>query len=119
MTTQERIKELCRQHGIAVTALEKELGFSNGSLSKKSEIKTERLSKVAEYFGVSEQYLRYGEVSQGYYYDEETAKLAQAYYENRDLRMLFDAARDAKPEDIRLSYDMLMALKRKEKHEED
>lgn len=34
MSTYEVIKQLCDEHGIALTALEKELGFGRGSLGK-------------------------------------------------------------------------------------
>lgn len=34
---------------------------------------------------------------------------------NRDLRVLFDAAQDASSEDLKTTYDMLMALKKKER----
>lgn len=34
MSTYEIIKKLCSEHGIALTALEKELGFGRGSLGK-------------------------------------------------------------------------------------
>lgn len=35
-----------------------------------------------------------------YYLDPETAKKAQEIFENKQLSLLFDAARDAKPEDL-------------------
>ena len=54
-----------------------------------------------------------------YYLNEETAKVAQEIFENKELRVLFDAARDANPEDLRTTYDMLMALKRKEQNTDD
>ena len=41
--------------------------------------------------------------------------MAQALFENKNLRVLFDAAKDATPEDLKTTYDMLMALKRKER----
>ena len=56
---------------------------------------------------------------QKYYLNEETAKVAQEIFENKELRVLFDAARDANPEDLRTTYDMLMALKRKEQNTDD
>ena len=54
-----------------------------------------------------------------YYINEETAEMAQALFENRELRVLFDAAKDASPEDLKTTYDMLMALKRKERGEDE
>jgi transcriptional regulator with XRE-family HTH domain len=49
--------------------------------------------------------------SAGYYLDEETAKVAQEVFDNPDLRILFDAARASKPEDIRMAADILKRLK--------
>lgn len=53
--------------------------------------------------------------SDGYYLNGETAEMAQRLFENKDLRVLFDAAKDASPEDLKTTYDMLMALKKKER----
>ena len=44
----------------------------------------------------------------------ETSKIAQEIYDNKELSLLFDAARDADPEDLQTVHSMLMALKRKE-----
>lgn len=57
------------------------------------------------------------ETKPSYYFDEETAKKAQEIFENKDLSLLFDAARDASPEDIQTVHTMLLALKKKEKGE--
>lgn len=56
---------------------------------------------------------------EGYYTNEATAALAQELFENRELRALFDAAKDISPEDMRLIYDMALALKRKEGGHDD
>lgn len=47
-----------------------------------------------------------------YYINEETARAAQEVFDNPDTRMLFDAARDASPEDIRLAAEMLRRFKK-------
>lgn len=119
MTTYDVIIQLCNKKGIAVTALEKELGFGRGSIGKLRNGSTSaaRLQKIADYFKVSVEYLMTGEETSGnesYYLNEETAEMAQKLFENKELRVLFDAAKDAKPEDLKTTYDMLMALKRKE-----
>ena len=49
-----------------------------------------------------------------YYLNPETAEIAQRIYEDRELRALFDAARDASPEDLQTVHTMLKALKAKE-----
>ena len=124
MTTYEIIAKLCNEHGIAITALEKSLGFGRGYIGKfktKGTIPTvKKLQKIADYFGVSVDYLMTGEEREGdkYYLSEETAEMAQAIFENPDLRVLFDAAKDATSEDLKTTYDMLMALKKKERGED-
>ncbi len=62
MSTYEIIKELCKKNGIAQTALEAELGFGRGSIGKLRNGSTtaERLRKIADYFGVSVEYLTTG-----------------------------------------------------------
>ena len=61
MDTAERIKRLTEQKGnrISLNALEKELGFGQYTIStwKKCSPTASRLVKVAEYFGVSVDYL--------------------------------------------------------------
>ena len=51
-----------------------------------------------------------------YYLNPETAEIAQRIYEDRELRALFDAARDASPEDLQTVHTMLKALKAKEQN---
>ena len=119
MTMYERIENMRKSVGISQGKLEKELGFSNGSISKwKNSTPTpDRLQKLADFFGVSVDYLIKGEENEekGYYINPETAELAQTLFENKDLRVLFDAAKDATPEDLQTTYNMLMALKKKER----
>lgn len=66
MSTYEVIKQLCDEHGIALTALEKELGFGRGSLGKLKSGGTsaKRLQKIADYFNVSINYLMTGDSSE-------------------------------------------------------
>lgn len=66
MTVFERIETLRKSRNISQGKLEKELGFSNGSVSKwkASMPNPERLQKLADYFEVSIEYLLTGEVSE-------------------------------------------------------
>lgn len=59
MSTYDVIADLCKKNKIAVTALEKELGFGRGSIGKLRNGNTtiERLQKIANYFGVTVDYL--------------------------------------------------------------
>lgn len=53
------VKELCNKQGISINALEEKVGFSRNSLYswKSSEPKPSKLKVVADYFGVSTDYL--------------------------------------------------------------
>lgn len=83
--------------------------------SGRSTPKNDKLQKIADVLGVSLEYLLTGESTEKYYINDETAAMAQKLFENKDLRVLFDAAQDATPEDLKTTYDILMALKRKER----
>ena len=117
MLTYETIKKLCKENGVTVTGVEKELGFSRGSLCKVNTNKPsmEKVQKLAAYFNVSVESLLGEDDGSGYYLNEETAKAAQEIFENKELRMLFDAARDADAEDLKALHSMALALKRKER----
>ena len=120
MNSVERVKALCKERKIAISRLEKDLGFSNGYIGqlKKGVFPDDRLKMIANYFDVSIDYLMTGDEKEGgekYYLNDETAQVAQEIFENRELRVLFDAARDASPEDLQTTYNMLMALKKKER----
>lgn len=106
----DRIKELCRQKGTNLATLERELGFANGSLAKSDEkIQSIRLKAIAKYFGVKMEYLLDGEDE--YYINPDTAQKAQELFDNPDMRVLFDAARDSSPDNLQMAADLLSRLK--------
>lgn len=57
--TFEKIKELADKQGISLNQLEEKLGFSRNTIynMKKSTPNVERVSKIADYFNVSTDYL--------------------------------------------------------------
>ncbi len=75
--------------------------------------KLDKIQKIADYFGVAMSYFIDDDsnTENTYYINEETARVAQEVFENRDLRILFDAARDAKPEDLQMAAEMLRRFK--------
>lgn len=81
MTTYEVVAELCKQKGIAITTLEKELGFGRGYIgkfkSKGTSPTAKKLQQIADFFGVSIDYLINGK--------EETAD-GDTIIQNRDLK---------------------------------
>lgn len=81
-----------------------------------------RMGKVqllADYFNIKKSDLidESAKDEEQYYLNPETSRIAQEIYDNKELSLLFDAARDAAPEDLQTVHSMLMALKRKEKGE--
>jgi len=92
------------------------LGFHPSVISDwkrgKATPKYDKLKQIADYFGVSVEYLTTGQQPEGYYLNPETAEMAQSLYENRDLRMLFDVAKDVSPEQLKLLHDMALSWKK-------
>lgn len=77
-----------------------------------------KVQRLADYFKIGKTDLIDEKPEQNeYYINPETREMAQAIYENKDLSLLFDAARNAEPEDLQTVHTMLMALKKKEKGE--
>lgn len=56
----ERISEICKQNGTTVTNLEKELGYSNGSLAKAKDIPSSRILDISKRFNVPMSYIMTG-----------------------------------------------------------
>ncbi len=65
MNLKERIKALCKKQGISMNKLEDELGFGKGYISKlgTSHPNARKLQQIADFFGVSLDYLLNGEES--------------------------------------------------------
>ena len=59
----ERIKSLCKEHGISMNKLEETLGFGKGYISKLGNTtpNTAKIKLSADYFNVSVDYLMTGE----------------------------------------------------------
>lgn len=118
----EIFEQLLQSFSVTAYKVAKETGVTQSTLSDwkrgRSTPKSETMKKLADYFGVSVDYLMTGEEKKGenkYYLNDETAKAAQEIFENKELRMLFDVAHDADPEDLRALHGMALALKRKER----
>lgn len=108
--------ELARKLGVGTTSV---YNWCNG-------IKTPRMDKVdamCDLFACKRSDLiedkENNNAQPEYYLNDETAKAAQEIFENKELRLLFDTARDAKPEDLQTVHSMLLALKRKERGTDD
>ena len=116
----ENVKSAAKERCYSINRLEQELGFARSYIGKFKTItpSADKIQLIADFLDVSVEYLMTGkdkESGESYYLNEETAKVAQEIFENKELRMLFDATRDADPEDLRALHNMALALKRKER----
>ena len=109
MTVFERIEDLRKSRKISQGKLEKELGFSNGSISKwKTSMPTpERLQKIADYFGVTVDYLMTGR-------DNVPEEKKKPYSDLKGIYLSYaQEAQDSgiDPDDIRLAIDTIKRLR--------
>lgn len=63
MNSVERVRAICKERKIAISKLEKDLGFSNGYIGqlRKGVFPADRLAAIANYLSVTPEYLMYGE----------------------------------------------------------
>ena len=127
------IKRLREERGMLQSELAKKIGVSNKAVSSWESGRTEpnlnMIKQICNVFGVTyntlldcgnawENHMKEikadFEGKDGYYINPETAQAAQEIFENKELRLLFDAARDASPEDLMTAYNVILALKKKE-----
>lgn len=140
LTIGDRIRQKREELGMTQEELATKLGYKSRSSVNKvensRELSNKKVIEYADALGVTPSYLMGWEPytkseekntsskesewtnnNKEYYTNPETAKIAQQIYENKDLSLLFDAAMDAKPEDLQTVHTMLLALKKKERGE--
>ena len=78
MTPVDRVKKLCRDRRIPISRLEKDLGFANAYISqiRTGNFRSDRLVAIAEYLGISTEYLLTGVPK-----DEKEAGILKRYEE--------------------------------------
>lgn len=125
----ERIFQLMKNRGLSAYRVSKDTGISQASLADwrkgRSNPKIDKLQKLADYLGVSIQYLT-GESNEiddtqqmqapnGYYVDKETAEYAEMLRTRPGARLLFSAAKDISKEDMQKAVEYIEFLKSKNK----
>lgn len=114
MTPSERIKTICKDKGIPVSRMERDLGFANGYIGqlKKTDIPYERMIKISEYLGVTPQYILTGEEVDAPYISDDVLGIAQFLMENPDYRLLFETSRKVSPADLKLVIELVDRMKK-------
>lgn len=100
MNSVERVKAICKERKIAISRLEKDLGFSNGYIGqlRKGTFPAERLVDIAKYLSVSSEYLLTGE-------EKEKSPTEQTLDEGK--QRLIAAILDLPPEKQRALADLM------------
>lgn len=116
----EIFEQLLQSYGITAYKFCKDAGIAQSTIStwkKNGNLISPEIGKtIAEYFNVSVDYLMTGKEreKEDYYLNEETRQIAQEIFDNRDMRVLFDIARETSPSTLRDYADFLQKLKNKD-----
>lgn len=130
----EYVRQLCKERGIKISRLEKDLGFGNGYFNPKklTKIPMEKAILIADYLKCDiEPLLQDGikktilirrpdfkaiektafDSEEEYYSYKDSQILAREVFEDDDLHALLDAARGCSPKDLKMARDLLRRLK--------
>lgn len=117
--------KLLEKHGVTAYKVSKATGIAGSTFTDwkngRSTPKQDKLQKIADYFGVTVDYLMTGKEkdnSTGYYLNEETARLAQEMFEDEDMRSLFDMKRNMPPERFKAHMEFMKNLYNQEKRKD-
>lgn len=120
MTTADRIKNRRLELGLTQLEVAKRLGLTTKAAVSKVEgqgdnVTLKSVEKFAKALDCSPLYLMgWLDDEETYYANDETAQLAQWLYEHEEMRLLFDAAKDVNPDDLKAVHTLLLSLKQKE-----
>ncbi len=107
----KRLRYYLDKYDITQVELAKKLGVGSTSVYNWCNgIKTPRMDKVdamCDLFHCKRSDLMEETIQDAYYLDPDAKDLAQFLYENPDYKVLFDASRKVKPEDINFVKEML------------
>lgn len=119
---QNVFKQLRIASGYTQQEIAEKLGISRSTIGMYEtgarEPDFETLEAIADFFNVDTDYLL-GRTSKttilpesSYYYNEEAREMAQFLFENPEYKVLFDATRNVKKEDIAFVKEMIDRLKK-------
>ncbi len=113
----EFVRQICKEKGIAISALEKACGYSNGYLNPKKMTKLpyDRAQEIAKYLGVTIEEIMTGKKNEQPLVneDEELTEYLQVLKTRPECRMLFQLSKDATKEDVEAAVRIIEALRKK------
>lgn len=108
------LKKLRTDKGLTQSELAQHLSVTQQAVGRWEKSQTspdyETLKKIASFFNVTTDYLL-GKENTGYYHDPDVAELAEELRTNPGMKVLFDASKHAKQEDLQYAADLLKRLK--------
>ena len=128
MSIGENIKKRREELDMTQTELAKRVGYADkSSISKiekgKTDVFQSDVVKIAKILQTTPAYLmgwtKEDGSLDGYYFNEETAKLAQEMFDDPDMRALYHMKRNMNPESYRAHVDMMKRMYKLEHPEDD
>jgi transcriptional regulator with XRE-family HTH domain len=119
MNSVERVKAICSERKIAISKLEKDLGFGNGYIGqlRKGVFPADRLAKIADYLNVTTDYLLTGAETKkapAPIVGDELDEVLERLRTRPECRMLFKLADGATPDDVKKAAAIIEALRKVE-----
>ena len=118
-TFKDMLKYLRMRENLSQAELADKLGTAKSTISmyevgqRSPDIET--LELIADFFNVDMNFLLGREIEDGYYINVDAREFAQFLYENPDYKVLFDASRNVKKDDIEFVKQMLDKFKEQER----
>lgn len=119
----EIYEKLLIAHGVTSYKVSQATGIAQTTLSNwkaaRSTPNVKTIQKIADYFGVSMEFMMTGKKDEKehlpYYFNQETKAIAQAAFENPDIRLLVNLSREMSPECLKALLSFIQKLKEENK----
>ena len=114
----ERYEELLKLHNVTTADVCNATGISQSTMSnwkkRQNNLSIKNAKLIADYFGVSTNYFLgdNDKVIPDGYYPDDVKEIADFAFENPEYKVLFDATRKVKPEDINFVKEMIERMGR-------
>lgn len=118
MTGYEYFEQVLKRKGLKPFDVSKGTGIRSGVFSDwkagRYTPKADKMQLIADFLDVPVEPLLgvQTDAQSEYYYDNETLALAQELFENKQLHVLMDAAKDVDRESLAILYSLLLKMKK-------
>ena len=113
----KRIQDLCKRENITIKAIEETLGFSNGTIGKwkkAQDVPYGKIKAVADLLNSTPEFILYGKLNvhksvtgKEYYFDDQTAKLAEELKNNPKMNMFMSSTQKLSPDQFKLIQETI------------